>query len=207
MIKKILAVFIAFCLFVYGQEQTSTINGAAAENKSKIFFAHRWQGSLSTEHRQISYFGSGMEFEFGKIQRDKYLITGIGSYTRDLKFGGEIPPVINLSGGGAGVFIAPVISFIAPAISDESFFKFVPGVELGFWRYDDSEGIEKITERLFGGPDIRIMLGYRFIFLDLHAKLYLGYGNDTHDDFQFDNEFRARFLWGAGLSFIIDKKK
>ncbi|MCL1946807.1 MAG: hypothetical protein FWF51_06610 [Chitinivibrionia bacterium] len=207
MIKKVIAILFAFCLFIYGQEQNSTINKSNAENKNQIFFAHRWQGSYSTEHRFFSYFGSGMEFEFGVIKKDKYLLTGIGGYSRDLKFGGEIPPAGYLSGGGGGVFAAPVISFFTPAMPDVEFFKFVPGIELGYWRYEATQGLEKITENLFGGPDIRIMLGYRFIFLDLHAKLYLGYGNDKYNDYQSDNEFKARFLWGGGLSFIINKKK
>jgi hypothetical protein len=207
MIKKVFAILFAFCLFIYGQEQNSTINKSNAENKNQIFFAHRWQGSLSTEHGFVSYFGRGMEFEFGVIKKDKYLLTGIGGYGRDLQWFGEIPPSIFVNGGGAGVFAAPVISFLTPAMPDVEILKFVPGIDLGFWKYECSYGLEKISERLFGGPDIRIMLGYRFIFLDFHAKLYLGQRERIYYEYKFGNEFTARFLWGGGLSFIINKKK
>lgn len=184
----------------------------------------------------------GYEFEIGGLKRNKLLFTGTSSFARspdnnryyyDYNYNYNSNNIqynraMRSFGWGAGLFIAPVISA-------GEIFKFVPGINAGFWYYfqeydydynynynyggyynDDRSNSSVLSyECLWGGPDIRLMLGYKFVYVDFFYKVYFGLSSvynpddDYYNNYYYDSytvKFRAKNLWGIGFSFIIGRR-
>jgi len=144
--------------------------------------------------------------EIGGIKKSgQVLITGIADFSG--------------YGGGVGVSVGKV--FYGGEV-----FRFIPALNLGCWANETSYkehsdlpldlNWDKFN-RLFGGPELRIMLGYKFIFADLGMKCMMGFSDDYfsvkvkvgsgyysyYDTRSSDTHFNAMFGWNIGLTFMF----
>ena len=173
------------------------------EKTSRTFLGTRWQWAIY----KGGEIGQGFEFEIGKY-RDLILSTtiwnlnflsgGSGNINENIYTEDTYPKPSNeydgggSGGGGGGYFRGAIIS-----AGDN--FRVIPGMDVGFWMYRYNHN----THFLFGGPDVRVMLGYQFVFFDVSAKLHLGLLKNDNSWSRGQNEFVPRFSWGAGITFLL----
>jgi len=139
--------------------------------------------------------------EFGKkFINEQVLITGIVDVADYDNF---------IVGGGVSV---------GKVFSGGEVFRFIPALNLGFWYSETSYkehsylpldlNWDKLNF-LFGGPELRIMLGYKHIFADFGIKCMMGYskdsfiievGSDSKYNSDYYTHFNAMFGWNIGLT-------
>ena len=150
--------------------------------------------------------------EFGRLIYDKVLLAGIFDVIENQK---------HLIVGGGVLF--------GRVISAGEIFKFVPALNLGVWYVETSYNNDRYNFNnqllsldwekdsfLFGGPEARFLIGYRFVFADLGFKCKFGFQRDsftaitnvpvlgrrTHTE-ESDPSFKAMFNWNVGLTFLF----
>ena len=191
--------------------------------RSRVFMSHRFLWATPTMKNVGSAPMRGYEIELGGLKRDKLILSGTSliafgdmGYYNDNDWRYDTYE-FNMGWGG-GIFIAPRV------ISAGEVFKFVPGINVGFWYYvhdiehygeywDSWSGTfrtgyhyEWADEMLWGGPDFRIMVGYRRVYLDIFYKMQMGVHYQRHEfDYDWWGSFGIKHLWGAGVSFAIGK--
>jgi len=170
------------------------------KKSSRFFMAHRYL--LTTPVVKGSGNGAmkGYEFEFGGLKREKLIFSGTTLIV------GNTPTIEKpgSSGGGIGLFLAPRI------ISAGKVFRFAPGINMGTWTYT----VHGSTEHVLGGPDFRIMAGYRRTYLDISYKMQFGYAEERIQrqemglmrSYGVNTYFRIKHLWGMGFVFMGKEK-
>ncbi|MCL1947379.1 MAG: hypothetical protein FWF51_09580, partial [Chitinivibrionia bacterium] len=178
-----------------------TINNVARnDTQSYLFLAFRYM--LLSPIAEGSGIMQGYEYEIGGFKRNKFLFTGTTFFAHGLNSDDDL----NIGLGG-GIFISPILQRDAV--------KLIPGFNLGFWiytydsyYYNDNyyynDEILYAYEFMWGGPDIRLMLG-RTGFFEIFYKMQFGmrYENERGYDYSSYYKFNVKFLWGVGISFSI----
>jgi len=212
--------------------------------RSRFFMAHRYMMTTPVDKSMNNNVNimTGYEMEFGGLKRDKLIFTGTAlivmgegyntnSYHYDYEYGYRYYNNDLNMGWGGGFFLAPRI------VNAGEVFKFVPGLNIGYWYYlqEKSYPVERWDswsstnrydsesrwneEMLWGGPDFRMMIGYRRAYLDLSYKMQMGvcwagdpyyYFNSSYMSspqvyYDYIPRFRMKHLWGIGFSFAIGK--
>jgi hypothetical protein len=138
-----------------------------------------------------------------------------------------ITGIVDVGGADFGGFGVGGGASVGKVFSGGDVFKFVPALNLGFWLYEtsykkDSDLLFDLNwdkeDFLFGGPELRIMLGYKHIFADLGMKCMMGFSSDRfivkvgssgnyHNDYEYhyDTHFNAMFGWNIGLTVFVIK--
>jgi hypothetical protein len=160
---------------------------------------------FAASHKGGEYVLQGWELEIGGVKKDKKIISGLMSFA--INFGAfATDDYFNYEGvgfdfgWGVGCFVAPRI------LSVREVFKFVPGFNAGYWMYYGNGAYEM----LFGGPELRTMVGHKYVYFDLFYKLMLGGHTGYYTEYYpyekyHESGFSVKRVWGAGISLLIGK--
>jgi hypothetical protein len=223
--------------------------------RSRFFMAYRYQITSVLDGTGLM---NGIEIELGGLKRDIRIFSGTMSFASGKNnfkdnyyyyYSGYYPnPPIetyrsDLSWGG-GFFFAPRIVVV------KEFFKFVPGMNVGYWFSSKSTDLygeyydpnyynwngsswtyggyrtgydyNHDMAMYWGGPDFRLMFGWKRAYIDVQWKMqfgmrenyelvpyYSGYSSSYGSEYRLYEEYRPQFdtrhFFGIGLSFAPGK--